>query len=208
MNWDTNKGPPTSSKSKKLILDQNSKYEYPIHYRLLNFVVNMGIKVTKIHRKIKFKQDYIIRDYIELNTKMRAEAKTEPEKNIFRLMNNSLFGKSCANPLKYLEAKNLTNDYEILKAVSKPTCKDVIRYENYTLIEFYRKEIQYDKPKYLGSTVLELTKLHMYKFYYDVLKPSLEDINLHYMDTDSFILSYSRGNVDNELMDLSYLNPP
>ena len=50
---------------------------------------------------------------------------------------------------------------------------------------------------------MELSELHMYKFYYDVLKPSLEDINLHYMDTDSFILSYSRGNVDNEHMDLS-----
>ena len=56
-------------------------------------------------------------------------------------MNNSLFGKSCENPLKYLEAKILTDDYEILKAVSKPTCKDVIRYKNYTLIEFYKKEI-------------------------------------------------------------------
>ena len=138
--------PPTSSKSKKLRLDQNNKYEYPIHYRMLNFVVKMGIKITKIHRIIKFKQDYIFRDYIELNTKMRAEAKTEPEKDIFKLMNNSLFGKSCENPLKYLEAKILTDDYEILKAVSKPTCKDVIRYENYTLIEFYKKEIQYDKP--------------------------------------------------------------
>ena len=104
----------------------------------------MGIKVTKVHRIIKFKQDYIIRDYIELNTKMRAEAKIEPEKDIFKLMNNSLFGKSCENPLKYLEAKILTNDYEILKAVGKPTCKDVIRYENYTLIEFYKNEIQYD----------------------------------------------------------------
>ena len=56
------------------------------------FVVKMGIKVTKVHRIIKFKQDNIIKDYIELNTKMRTEAKTEAEKDIFKLMNNSLFG--------------------------------------------------------------------------------------------------------------------
>ena len=110
-------------------------------------------------------------------------------------------------PLKYLEAKILTNDYEILKAVSKPTCKDVIRYENYTLIEFYKKEIQYDKPIYLGCTVLELSKIYINKFYYDVLKPSLEDINLHYLDTDNFILSCCRGNVDNEHKDLSNVDP-
>ena len=110
--------PPTSSKSKKLILDPNNKYEYPLTYRMLKFVVKMGIKVIKVHRIIKFKQDYIIRDYIELKTKMRVEAKTEPEKDKFKLMNNSLFGKSCENQLKYLEAKILTDDYEILKVVS------------------------------------------------------------------------------------------
>ena len=200
--------PSTSSKSEKLVLDQNNKYEYPIHYRMLKFVVKMGIKVTKVHRIIKFKQDYIIRDYIELNTKMRAEAKIEPEKDIFKLMNNSLFGKSCENPLKYLEAKILTDDYEILKAVSKPTCKDVIRYDNYTLIEFYKKEIQNDKPIYLGSTVLELSKLHMYEFFYNVLQPSLKDLMLHYMDTDSFVLSFTEGSIDNKYMDLSNVEVP
>ena len=76
-----------------------------------------------------------------------------------------MFGKSFENPLKFLEAKILTNDYEILEAISKPTCKDVIRYENYTLIEFCKKEMQYDKPISLGSRVLELSKLHMYKFF-------------------------------------------
>ena len=55
-------------------------------------------------------------------------------------MNNSPFGKSCENPLKYLEAKILTDDYEILKAVSKPSCKDKIRYDSYTLIEFQKKK--------------------------------------------------------------------
>ena len=69
---------------------------------------------------------------------MRAEAETEAEKDIFKLMNNSLFGKSCENPLMFLEAKILTDDYEIPKAVSKPTCKDVIRYD--TLIEFFKKK--------------------------------------------------------------------
>ena len=123
-------------------------------------------------------------------------------------MNNSLFGKSCENPLMYLEAKILTDDYEILKAVSKPSCKDVIRYENYALIESCKKEIQYDKPIYLGSTVLELSKLHLYKFFYNVLNPSLKDLILHYMDTDSFVLSFSEGNVDNEHMDLSNLDKP
>ena len=168
---------------------------------MLKSVVKMGIKITKVHRIIKFKQNYIIRDYIALNTKMRAEAKTEAE-DIFKLMNKSVFGKSCENPLKYLEAKILTDEYEIPKAVSKATCKDVIRYDSYTLIEFYKNEKQYDKPIYLGSTVLEPSKLHMYELFYDVLQPSLKDLMLHYMDTDSFVLNFSESNVDDKYMDL------
>ena len=70
---------------------------------------------------------------------MRAEAKIKVEKDIFKLMNNFLFGKSFENTLKYIEAKILTDDYEIPKVVSKPTCKDVDRYDSYTLIEFYKK---------------------------------------------------------------------
>ena len=100
---------------------------------MYKFAFKMGIKVTKIHSIIEFKQDYIIEDYIELNTKMRTEDKTEAEKDRFKLMNSSLFGKSFANQIKYLEAKILTDAHKLLKAASKPTCKDVIRYDNYAI---------------------------------------------------------------------------
>ena len=72
---------------------------------MLKFVDKIGEKVTKVHRIIKLKQDYINRDYVELNTRMRAEAKTKAAKDIFKLMNNSLFDKKCENPLKCLEEK-------------------------------------------------------------------------------------------------------
>ena len=65
------------TRSEKLILDQNNKAEYMVHYRMLKFYVKMGVKVTKIHRVIKFKQDCICRDYIQNNTNKRATTKTE-----------------------------------------------------------------------------------------------------------------------------------
>ena len=80
------------ARSEKLILDQNNKTEYVVHYRMLKFYVNMGVKVTKIHRVIKFKQNYICRDYIQNNSIKRATTKTEAEKNVSKLMNNSLYG--------------------------------------------------------------------------------------------------------------------
>ena len=53
------------TKTEKLILDQNNKTEFMVHYRMLKFYVKMGLKVTKTHRVIKFKQDYVCRDYIQ-----------------------------------------------------------------------------------------------------------------------------------------------
>ena len=78
----------TKARSEKLILDQNNKTENIVHYRMLKFYVKMGVKVTKIHRVIKFKQDYICSDYIQNNTNKRATAKTEAEKEVRKLMNN------------------------------------------------------------------------------------------------------------------------
>ena len=78
------------TKTEKLILDQNNKTEYMVHYKMLKVYVKMGVKVTKIHRVIKIKQDYICRGYIQNNTNKRATAKTEAEKDVRKLMNNSL----------------------------------------------------------------------------------------------------------------------
>ena len=95
------------------------------------FVVSMGAEVTKVHRIIKLLQDYIIRYYIELITDMRATAKNEHEGYTFKLLKNALFGKTSKNPLTHIEAKLLTDDYELPKSVSKPTLKDIFRHKDF-----------------------------------------------------------------------------
>ena len=68
------------ARSEKLILDQNNKTEYMVHYSILKFYVKMVVKVTKTHRIIEFKHDYICRDYIQNNTNKRATAKTKQKR--------------------------------------------------------------------------------------------------------------------------------
>ena len=195
-------------RSEKLILDQNNKTEYMVHYRMLKFYVKMGLKVTKIHRVIKFKQNYICRDYMQNNTNKRATAKTEAEKDVRKLMNNSLYGRMCMNPLHFFQSKFLHDEEKIMKSVSKPSFKNITRYRDYSQIEYIKKKIEYDSPVYVGVTILELSKFHMYDVFYNILQPSLKDLTLHYMDTDSFVLSYSEGKVSDEHMDLSNLDTP
>ena len=110
----------SKARSEKLILDQNNKTEYLVHYRMLKFYVKMGVKVTKIHGVIKFKQDYICSDYIQNNTNKKATAKTEAEKDGRKLMNNSLYGRMCMNPLHFFQSKFLHDEENIMKSVGKP----------------------------------------------------------------------------------------
>ena len=197
----------SKARSEKLILDQNNKTEYMVHYRMLKFYDKMGVKVTKIHRGIKFKQDYICSDYIQNNTNKRATAKTEAEKDVRKLMNNSLYGRMCMN-LHFFQSKFLHDEEKIMKSVSKPTFKNITRYRDYSQIEYIKKKIEYSSPVYVGVTILELSKLLMFDVFYNILLPSLKDLQLHYMDTDSFVLSYSEGKVSDEHMDLSNLDIP
>ena len=95
----------------------------------------MDVKVTKIHRVIKFKQNYICRDYIQNITDKRATAKTEAEKDVRKLMNNSLYGRYM-NPLHSpLQSKFLHDQEKIMKSISKPTFKNITRYKDYIRIQ-------------------------------------------------------------------------
>ena len=73
-----------------------------------------------------------------------------------------------------------------------------------TAFTFKQNEISMDKPTYLGFAVLELSKLHMYETYYDKLQPyfGAKNIKLHYMDTDSFVLSINTKNIIQDLHNL------
>ena len=111
----------------------------------------------------------------------------------------------CMNPLHFFQSKFLHDEEKIKKSVSKPTFKNIIRYRDYSQIEYTKKRIEGRSPVYLRVTILELSKLHMFDVFYKILQPSLKDLTLHYMDTDSFVISYSEVKVSDEHMDLSNL---
>ena len=122
------------ARSQKLILYQNNKTENMVPYRMLKFYVKMGVKVTKIHRVIKFRQEYIGRDYNQNNTIKIATAKTEAEKDVRKIINHSINGRMCMNPLHFLQSKFLHDEKKIINRISKPTFKSIIRYKDYSQI--------------------------------------------------------------------------
>ena len=114
----------------------------------------------------------------------------------------------CMNPLHLFQSKFLHDEEKIMKKVSKPTFKNITRDRDHSQMEYIKKKIEYSSPVYVGVTILELSKIHMFELFYNILQPSLKDLTLHYMDKDSFILSYSDGKVSDEHMDLSNLDIP
>ena len=114
----------------------------------------------------------------------------------------------CMKPLHFLQSRFLHNEEKMMKSISKPTFKNITRFKDYSQIEHIKKKIEYDSPVYLGVTILELSKLHMYDVFYKIFQPILKDVQPHYMDTDSFVLNFSVGSVPGEHRDLSNLEPP
>lgn len=190
-----NKLPP-GGKQIKLIADLNPKRNYIIHLRQLKLCLEQGLKITKIHRVLSFTQRRWLEPYIQLNNKHRKTAKNEFEKNFFKLMNNAIYGKTMENVEKRRTIK-LVSDYQSKQ--NSPGFRQLIAMNNFHSLNLFGNDlaaiehttslVTYDKPIYIGVTVLELSKWLMYDFYYNFLSVKSPSTRIVYMDTDSFITS-------------------
>lgn len=196
--------PPTSKfKNKKLIANLSDKQRYVIHYRNLKQALRNGLKIIRIHRVLEFKQSNWLQKYIDLNTCYRQQATDDFNKDFFKLMNNSIFGKTMENVDKRVDVKLITHWEDRGKRrgagslISKLNFKNIsIFSENFVAIQMEKLRVVYNKPIYVGFSVLELSKSLMYDFYYNYLKREYaEKVCLCYMDTDSFILKVETDDI-------------
>ena len=111
----------TIGQVKKLIPTLADKQNYVLHYRNLQLYMDLGLKVTKVHRVLEFNQAPWLKQYIEFNTQKRTHAKNSFEKDFFKLMNNSVFGKTMENIRKRVDVRLVTSKDKLSKLASKPT---------------------------------------------------------------------------------------
>ena len=171
----------------KLIPTLNNKEKYVLHYRNLQLYMDLGLKVTKIHRVLEFNQSPWLKKYIDFNTKKRMNAKNAFEKDFFKLMNNAVFGKTMENLRKRVDVKLITNENKFLKMTSKPTyVSSKIFNENLVAVHKIKETLTLNRPAYLGMCILDLSKTLMYDFHYNYIKKKYENkAKLLFTDTDS-----------------------
>ena len=130
-----------------------------------------------------------MKPYIDMNPKLRKEAKNEFEKDFFQLMNNSVFEKTMENVRNHRDIKLVTDDKRRNQLVSEPNYHTKYFSENLLAIKMKKTKVKMNKPVYLGMSILDISKTLMYEFWYDYIKPKYQDkAKLCYMDTDSFVI--------------------
>ena len=170
----------------KLIPTLRDKKEYVLHYRNLQLYLDLGLKIKKVHRVLKFDQSPWLKQYIDFNTEKRKHAKNSFEKDFFKLMNNSVFGKTMENLHKRVDVRLVTNEKKLDKLTAKPTyVSSKIFNENLMAVHKVKETLTLNRPAYMGMCILDLSKTLMYDFHYNYIKKKYNNrARLLFTDTD------------------------
>ena len=157
---------------KKFVCNLHNKKKYVVHIKSSKQALNHGLKLKKVHRIIKFNQRAWLKPYIDMNTELRKLAKDDFEKHLFKLMNNAVFGKTMEIIRKHNNIKLVTTDKKRNKLVSEPNYH-TINYisKDLSTIEMNKTRVKMNKSIYVGLSILDISKILMYEFWYDYMKP-------------------------------------
>ena len=136
-----------------------------------------------------------MKSHIEKNTALRMKAKNSFEKDFFKLLNNSVFGKTMENIRKRVDIRLLNEEKQARKMACRPNFKHLTIFaENLAAVYLQRTKLVFDKPVYVGMAILDLSKTLMYDFHSNYAKKKWKDLKLLFTDTDSLL--YEIGTED------------
>ena len=180
----------------KLIPNLGNKQFYILNEANLIQAIKLGLKLTKIHRAISFDQSNWLQAYINKNTNLRKNACNDFEKDFFKLMNNSVFGKTMENIRKRSNLEILNDnpnvaDYnqtlqKLTRFSNKPNYKEpkTLYNSNIKVFHFTKTKIAYNKPIYVGAQILDISKTLMFDFHYNYMKKKFPTQRSLFTDTD------------------------
>ena len=179
------------------------KHKYVLHYRNLQLYTSLGLKVKQVHQVLEFNQKPWMVPYIKMNTELRKAAKSDFEKDFFKLMNNSVFGKTMENLRKRINVQLVKGNNEInklRKLIAKPSFNAFkVFNDNMVAVHIHKDTLKLNRPIYVGMSILDFSKHLMYDFYYNQLKKQYSCSNLLYTDADSSILRIETDDIKKDI---------
>jgi hypothetical protein len=183
---------------RKLVPNLRDKRNYVLHYRNLKLYLSLGMKLVKVHRALAFVQSPWLRPYIVFNTEKRKLARNDFEKDFFKLLNNSVFGKTLENIRKHVSVDLVHKPDRLKKVIAKPNVKAFrIFSPDLAAVHLGKTKLVLNKPVYVGLSVLDLSKASMYEFHYLYVMAQYgpERAKLLFTDTDSLCYEINTGDL-------------
>ena len=182
----------------KLLPNLCNKARYVLYYRNLQLYTSLGMRLTKVHRVLRFDQSPWMEPYIRMNTELRKKAANDFEKDLYKLMNNSVFGKTMEHLRKRVDVK-LERSHEedkLRRLIASPAfARANIFDDDLAAIQVHKSNLVLNRPVYVGMSILDLSN-HLIYFYYNQLKAQYgESCQLLYTDTDSLLLEIETEDV-------------
>ncbi|MES9902420.1 MAG: hypothetical protein ABW168_07025 [Sedimenticola sp.] len=197
----------STSKSTKLIPTLLDKKKYVVHFRTLKLYLSLGMKLTKIHKIIIFKQSPWLRKYIEFNTSKRKVARDQWTRDFFKLMNNSCYGKTMENLRLRRDIQLVHTADKLRKRVAKSSFHAFKRFSDDLVgVEHKKVNLLLNKPIFVGQAVLDLSKMIMYDFHYNCIKRLYnEKCRLLFTDTDSLAYEIETSDVYKDMLNYKHM---
>ena len=177
------------NKVEKLTQNLRDKEKMVLHGKNLQLYLSLGMKLKLIRRGLKFQEKNFMKNYIDKNTSLRSQAKNDFEKALFKLMNNSVFGKTMENVRNRVTIELVKDAERAAKLVNKPNFEELKIFDEFLIAVKMRKtKVWMNKPVYVGMSILDLSKTLMFSFQYEYVKKKWEKAEVLYTDTDSLVL--------------------
>ena len=172
----------------KLCLTLEDKDFYICHFTSLKLYLSLGMKLKKIHKILQFRQESWAASYIHLNTTLRINASSPFEEAMSKFFNNNMFGKTIENTHDYSHVIVTNSEEKAQKYLNRLNLKDFdIITNKLIMMTFSKKTVLLNKPRAIGSSVLEKSKTSMYSFHFNFMKKIFPNIRLLMTDTDSLL---------------------
>ena len=183
-------------KVEKLIPNLEDKEKIIVHRKFLKQALDLGCRLTKIWRGVKFREESWLDSFIQKNAALRQSSRNAFEKDFFKLMNNAVYGKTMENIRNRINFYLVSSEEKLKKLSSRPSFEHFTIFDkNLVGVHMRRTKMVFNKPIFVGQAILDISKTLIYDFHYKYVKQKWKEAQLCFTDTDSLLYEIETENL-------------